>query len=330
MALADWLNPAPPQPTYLTSRAMGVVVPEYFKAASEARQTSLDLAGKEQSLRLSEEEAARQREAERRRAEEERVTAEVMPELQRLDISSPSYFKDVGDILSRPGAANALASQSVRSFLDIYGQSRRESEAVAAEKRAQEAKEKDRRAEEAVAKRRDEQSAARSSQEAALRLAERLAIELEDPGFLKDFQDKLPSVDQPQKTPGQLAQLVGELNKEYSSRKVRRDILQSGGTRKDVEAVFNEGVLDLDAANEKIGILKRQLSESARVSSRIRALTELLDDPTTPRDIKNRYRDELLRLTAPSGADESPAENPAGNYVPPSDGSASRAADKGP
>jgi hypothetical protein len=291
MAIADWLNPATPQPSYLTSRAMGVVVPEYFKAATEVRKAALGVAGQEQSLRLNEEQALRAREEERRRREEEAATAAVMPILARLDPTKPTYFRDLSQVMTTtPGAANALASRSVQSFLDISGGARNEQlrlEDAKRSKKDQKEAEKRREKEQVAA---EERALARGSNEGVLRLAEKYALELDDESFLEGLGDKIAKV----KTPAERSALARELTSKASQTKIKNDLLGYGLDAKEVEALKDKGRFG-DRARAKLGKLTQQVSPTTRYRATVR---QLMDDIEGERDKKKKdaLREKLNRV----------------------------------
>lgn len=293
MALADWLNPATPQPTYLTSRAMGVVVPEYFKAAAEARKTALGLAGQEQTLRLSEEEAQRQRDAERRRQEEEAAAAAVMPGLTSLDPRSPTYFRDLTQQLSKPGAANALASRSVQSFLGIAGEARAESNRLDEEQRRREDQLAEERRREAAKRREETRAVARVTTEGAMRLAEDYAADLEDDTFLEKFAPKIAAA----KTPEDRVNLVTELNKAYSQKNIENKLLGSGLVKPDDLAKYKEADGRYgQKARAKLGEIARTPSANTIYTRQVSQLTRELTDETTTQARKTAILEELRRL----------------------------------
>lgn len=189
MALSDWLNPAPTAPTYLTSRAQGVVVPQYYQAASAIRKNALDLAGQEQTLYSREEDLQKTR-------EQEAAAAAILPGITSLDPNSPSYYGDLSKMLQQPGAANALANKSVGAFLGIQGSGRAES---INEARYRESAAKD----EARVKRDEEryqQETVRRDQERALQTGMSLADRTKewDPTFYQKYEPKIKAAKTPQ------------------------------------------------------------------------------------------------------------------------------------
>lgn len=280
MALADWLTPATPQPSYLTSRAAGVVVPEYFKAASEVRKTTLGLAGQEQSLRLAEEEAARARDAEARRKQEEAAAAALLPSLTKLNPQSPTYFQDLTRELAKPGAANALATQTVRSFLDIAGGARTEQMRLDEERRIEERRiaEEGRIANREIA--REERADARGSLEGAERLAQKYAEELGDEDFLPAYSAKINEIRALQKTnptavPAKLASLTEELTRDRNQRALRGELLDLAVTPAQIELLkkLDGGKLG-DNARAEIGRLKQRVTSSAILNAQLGVLED--------------------------------------------------------
>ena len=191
MALSDWLNPTPAAPTYLTSRAQGVVVPQYYQAASAIRKNALDLAGQEQTLYSREEDLQKNR-------EQEAAAKTLLPSLATLDPNSPSYYDDLSKYLQQPGAANALANKSVGAFLGIQGSGRAE---TINEARYRESAAKD----EARTKREEEryqQETTRRDQERALQTAMSLADRMKerDPLFYQKYAPLLEAAKTPQES----------------------------------------------------------------------------------------------------------------------------------
>ncbi len=301
MALSDWLNPATPQPSYLTSRAAGVVVPEYFKAAAETRKASLGLAGQEQSMRINEEEAARAREAERRRREEEAATAALMPGLTRLDPSSPTYFQDLTRQLSTPGAANALASQSVRSFLDIAGGARSEQLRMDDEKRSEEMRraEEGRLVERQIAS--EERADARGSLEGVERLAQKYAEDLEDDDFLTSYTGKLNEIRALQKTnptevPTKLTALTEELTRDRNQRSIKKELLNYGLPVEKIEKLREKSGKFGDTARSQLGVLRRSLTTQQIVAAKLKALDEDIERAATNPSLRTQLEEQKRAL----------------------------------
>lgn len=294
MAIADWLNPATPQPSYLTSRAMGVVVPEYFKAATEVRKAALGVAGQEQSLRLNEEQALRAREEERRRREEEAATSAVMPILSRLDPTSPTYFRDLSQVMvTTPGAANALASRSVQSFLDIAGGARSEQLRLEDDRRREQAQieaEKRREKEQIAA---EDRALARESNEGVLRLAEKYALELDDDSFLSDVAGRLPKIT----NSSDRFALQRELSAKASQVKIKNDLLDYGLDEKEVEALKDKGRFG-DRARAKLGKLKQQVSPTTRFRASVKKLMDAIEQEPGDTPQKEALQAQLDRVLA--------------------------------
>lgn len=290
MALSDWLNPATPQPSYLTSRAAGVVVPEYFKAAAETRKASLGLAGQEQSMRINEEEAARAREAERRRREEEAATAALMPGLTRLDPRSPTYFQDLTRQLSTPGAANALASQSVRSFLDIAGGARNEQLRSAEEGRLVERQ---------IAS--EERADARGSLEGVERLAQKYAEDLEDDDFLTSYTGKLNEIralqkSNPTEVPTKLTALTEELTRDRNQRNIKKELLNYGLPVEKIEKLREKSGKFGDTARSQLGVLRRSLTTQQIVAAKLKALDEDIERAATNPSLRIQLEEQKRAL----------------------------------
>lgn len=330
MALADWLNPATPQPTYLTSRAAGVVVPEFYKAASEVRKNALGLASDEQSIRLREEEAQRQREAEARRKQEEQATAAVLPTLTSLDPTKPSYFRDLTNALSQPGAANALASQTVRSFLDIAGGARSEALRRQEEQRdtARRVEEEGRIAQREVA--REERADARGSLEGAERLAQKYAEDLEDEDFLPTYSAEINKVREaqkkdPTKVPAMLTTLTEKMTRDRNQRAIKNDLLKYGLTDEEIEKVKKEdGGKFGDRAKARLGVLRQQLTSKEILAAELRAIEDELGEattlPTRKKELQQKRRD-LLNQARSTGS-IGPPDAGAGYVNPPAGGGA--------
>lgn len=338
MALADWLNPATPQPTYLTSRAAGVVVPEFYKAASEVRKNALGLASDEQSIRLREEEAQRQREAEARRKQEEQATAAVLPTLTSLDPTKPSYFRDLTNALSQPGAANALASQTVRSFLDIAGGARSEALRRQEEQRdtARRVEEEGRIAQREVA--REERADARGSLEGAERLAQKYAEEVEDEDFLPAYSERLNQIREAQKTkptevPAMLTKLTEEMTRERNQRTIKNDLLKYGLGKEDLDKLkAQDGGKFGDAAKARLGVLRQQLTNNQILAAQLNAIEDDIRATNLPSE-KARLIEERRKLLQQVQATGSVSPRDVGaDYVgPPAGAGAPRQGDaKGP
>ena len=320
MALADWLTPATPQPSYLTSRAAGVVVPEYFKAASEIRKTSMGLAGQEQSLRLAEEEAARARAAEARRKQEEAATAALMPGLTSLNPQSPTYFQDLTRELSKPGAANALASQTVRSFLGVAGEARAESnrQKELADANQRRLEEEGRTAEREVS--REDRANARSSLEGVERLAQKYAEDIGDEDFLPAYSKKINEIRSLQKTkptevPAKLASLTEELTRERNQRATKKEMLDLGMTPAEIEQYrkLDGGKLG-DNARAQIGRRRQSASAGTILSARIKILQDQMEREPGKRkqlmeDLKTLV-DQAQGMGLGGGPDPAAALNP--------------------
>lgn len=325
MALADWLNPATPQPTYLTSRAAGVVVPEFYKAASEVRKNALGLASDEQSLRVNEEQSQRAREADIRRRAEEAAAAAVMPRLSQLDPTSQNYFGELSKIMTEPGGANALANQSVRSFLDIAGGARseslrREEDARLEQRRiAEESRDTQRQVEA------EDRQAARSNVDAAERLLQKYAEDAEDDDFQSTYTPELNKVRELQKAdPTQavpkLAELTERMTRERNQRVIKNKLLR-GLPPEEVEKIrVKDGGKFGDYAKYQLGRLETAVSKSEILRSRIRGIDRQLDDAAVPREAKQKLaelRDQLLEEESAAELGFSDRLNPAlSDYFP--------------
>jgi hypothetical protein len=339
MALADWLNPATPQPTYLTSRAAGVVVPEFYKAASEVRKNAMAMASDEQSLRLREEDAQRARDAEARRKSEEAATAAVMPRLTQLDPTKPGYFQEVGKLMAEPGGANALASQSVRSYLDIAGGARTEQQRLDAEARTN----KERLAEEerntAREVSREERLDSRGSLEGAEKLAQKYAEDLQDDDFMPAYTAELNKIRESQKSkptevPSMLATLTEKMTRDRNQRAIKKDLIDSGMAPDQVEKLREKDGKFGDLAKSKIGLLKQRVSSNQILSARIRVLQSEMENEID-RDKQKVLLGELKALLQKSGAAGDDGSPDAGSrYItPPAAGGApapSKGDNKGP
>lgn len=284
MALADWLNPATPQPTYLTSRAAGVVVPEFYKAASEVRKNAMGLAGDEQSLRVNEEQAQRAREVDIRRKAEEAAAAAVMPRLAQLDPTSRNYFGELSKIMTEPGGANALANQSVRSFLDIGSGARsesirREEEARLDQRRIAEEERNTQRQVES-----EDRQTARSNVDAAERLLQKYAEDAEDDDFQSTFTPELNKIRELQKSDAaqaapKLAEFTERMTRERNQRVIKNKLLR-GLPPEEVEKIkAKDGGKFGDYAKSQLGILESQISSAEVLKMQLRLLSEKLDTP---------------------------------------------------
>ena len=304
MALADWLNPATPQPTYLTSRAAGVVVPEFYKAASEVRKNAMGLASDEQSLRVNEEQAQRAREADIRRKAEEAAAAAVMPRLAQLDPTSQSYFGELSKIMTEPGGANALASQTVRSFLDIGAGARSEAQRLQEEARLDQRRvaEEERNTQREVA--REERVSARSNVEGFENLAQKYADELEADDFLTAYTptlDKIREVQRtsPDKVAPMLSKLTEDLNRDRSQRLIKKTLLGYGVDPAAIEKIkAKDGGKFGDYAQAELGRLRSRPSPTMILQQRLDGIETELKAPGLSREARqlllDRY-DELLR-----------------------------------
>lgn len=304
MALADWLNPATPQPTYLTSRAAGVVVPEFYKAASEVRKNALGLASDEQSLRVNEERAQRERDADVRRKAEEAAAAAVMPRLSQLDPTSRNYFGELSKIMAEPGGANALANQSVRSFLDIGAGARSESQRLQdqATDKANRIEQEARSTQSQIAA--EERTSARSNVEGFESLALKYADDLGADDFLNTYTpalDKLREVQRtaPDKVAPMLSKLNEDLNRDYNQRLINKTML-GYGVSPDVIAKIKakDGGKFGDYAQAELGRLRSRPSPTMILQQRLDGLETELKNPALSRAerqiLLDRY-DELLR-----------------------------------
>jgi hypothetical protein len=309
MALSDWLNPATPQPSFLTSRAAGVVVPEFYRAATEARKSSLALAGQEQSLRFNEEQNQRAREAEERRKAEEAAVAAVMPRLTSLDPRSPNYFRDLSSVLAEPGASNALASQQARAFLDIAsgarGETLRQQDIDKEEQLRRE--QESRNTATQIAK--EERDAARNSLEGVEGLARKYAEELEDDDFLTKFAPEINKVREAQKTkpaevPALLTNLTETLTRERGQRAVKNELLGYGLSVAEVEKLKENGKFG-DTAKSRLGELKRSLTNNQLLAAQIDVLDADIKAAETRPSEQQRLieeRRELVRRFSSSGS----------------------------
>jgi hypothetical protein len=319
MALADWLNPAPPPPSYLTSRAAGVVVPEFYRAATDLRKNALSLAGDEQNIRLREEGARREAQAEARRKAEEDAAAAILPQLAQLDPTKPTYFTDLSRVMTSPGGANALASESVRSFLDIAGGARSENLRLEEESRSEKRRldEEDRIQGREVE--REIRADARSNLEGAERLAQKYAEDLGDEDFLSPYAEKLTKIREVQKTkpdavPSMLNSLTEEMTRDANQRTVRNRLLDGGVSLAKIEELkkLDGGKLGLNARAE-IGRLNQRASATSRMTAQVSVLESELKDPTTNEVRKREIRNEI-NLLIKGGATEAP--DPAARYGP--------------
>lgn len=301
MALNDWLMASQaPQPSFLTSRAAGVVVPEYFQQAAEIRKTQLGLAAQEQGLRLQEQEAAaRQQEEARRRAAEEAAAA-IMPQVANLDRTAPDYYQKLASVMSQPGASNALMSSSMGRFLDVTSAGRQE---ITADQQRQEAY---RREQERYAQQqkdelaREERMNARSSNEDALRLATSYADKVDDPTLAQIYGDRLKNV----KTPEERAKVVNDLNFDYNQRKIRKDLLEEGVSPQQIDSLMegtgNKKFLG-EKARFKLAEAKRSTSEKDSIRMRLSVIESKLKVPMPEADKKQleEERDRLSRSLLP-------------------------------
>lgn len=301
MALSDWLNPATPQPSFLTSRAAGVVVPEFYRAATEARKSSLALAGQEQSLRFNEEQNQRAREAEERRKAEEAAAASLMPGLTRLDPRSPTYFQDLTRQLSTPGAANALASQSVRSFLDIAGGARSEQLRMDEEERAESMRraEEGRLVERQVAS--EERADARGSLEGVERLAQKYAEDLEDDDFLTAYTGKLNEIRALQKTkptevPSRLTSLTEELTRDRNQRSIKKELLNYGLPLEKIEKLREKSGKFGDTARSQLGVLRNRAESRRFLNDKLEALNDSIKLAETDPAERRRLQEQKKKL----------------------------------
>lgn len=304
MALADWLNPATPQPSYLTSRAAGVVVPEFYKAASEVRKNAMGLAGDEQSLRLNDERAQRERDADVRRKAEEAAAAAVMPRLAQLDPKGTNYFGELSKIMTEPGGANALANQSVRSFLDLAGGARSESQRLQEESRLDQRRMADEQRDVQREVNREDRISARSNVDGFENLAQKYADELEADDFLPAYTPTLTKIRELQKTaPDKVApmltKLTEDLNRDRSQRLIKKTLLGYGVDPAAIEKIkAKDGGKFGDYAQAELGRLRSRPSPTMILQQRLDGIETELKAPGLSRAdrqvLLDRY-DELLR-----------------------------------
>lgn len=223
MAINDWLAPqAPLQPTYLTSRAMGAVVPEYFQQAADVAKTRLGLLGQEQNLRLADEQAARAREEDARMRASREAAASLLPQLSQLDPTSPDYYKNLYDTLQTPGAANALTDRSMSEFLGI--QQRARGEQIDQSRLQQQLKQQAKQQKEMIE--REERAAARSSAAGLSNYIEAFARELDQPEFALKYRSQLKEFDKMDE--GARDTFMDNLNLDYSQARMKKELAGTG------------------------------------------------------------------------------------------------------
>ena len=298
MAIADWLNPATPQPTYLTSRAAGVVVPEFYRAASETRKNALSLAGQEQGLLINEEQNLRARDAEARRKAEEAAAAAFMPRLTQLDPTKPDYFTNLSRIMAEPGAANFLATQQARSFLDLAGGARSE------QIRASEQSERDRLNREEEDRRRQDQidsearESSRRSLEGAQSLLRSYAESLGDDDFAQPFTEELNKIsaaqkDRPSEVPTMLSTLTEKMTRERNQRAIKNDLINSGVKVTELDKFKDKNGRFGDKAREEVSARKQRLSSYQILTSQLRMIDD--DIEATPSQTEKERLREMRR-----------------------------------
>lgn len=283
MALSDWLNPAPAAPTYLTSRAQGVVVPQYYQGALTLKQNALDLAGKEQSLYSREDDIRRQREEEDRQKTIDAAGKAVLPQLGALDVNSPSYYSDLSKLMQQPDAANALMNKSVGQFLDLTGRGRSDTQAVEerarSEARYQEGLKLD--------KERELRQTAREDANSVDRLAASYADKLGgDVGFAASFKDLWNKA----KTPEEKTKVVDEQNYQYYQKKLSNDLLDEGVDPVEIESlketvkVGDKEVRMLgDKARVQLAQRKRSITPQAIFRAKVDAYDKRIAAESSPR-----------------------------------------------
>jgi hypothetical protein len=218
MAINDWLTPqaAPLQPSFLTSRAAGAVLPDYFTQSAEIAKTRLGIAGQEQQLRLNEEQAARAREEAALQRSGRETTASLLPRLSELDVNDPEYYSKLYGIVSEPGMANALTDRSMSEFLGLQQRARGEITDRQRFGETRKAQEKAAKAAEARAAEREERQFARQTAKSMYDYAENLGLKVDDPSFAMRYMDDLKNYDKLNDM--ERAQLQGRINLDYSQK----------------------------------------------------------------------------------------------------------------
>jgi hypothetical protein len=216
MAINDWLTPqaAPLQPSFLTSRAAGAVLPEYFSQASEIAKTQLGLAGQQQNLRINESQEERAR-----RAEDERLSARSAAEnltydIANLDVNDPDYYSKLYNVVKYN--PNALTDRSMSEFLGLQRSARGE---FMDQKRFQDtrkAQEDAAKAAETRAAEREERQFARQTAKSMYDYAENLGLKVDDPSFAMRYMEDLKNYDKLDDM--QRTQLQGRINLDYSQK----------------------------------------------------------------------------------------------------------------
>lgn len=259
MAINDWLAP---QPTYLTSRAMGAVVPEYFQQAADVAKTRLGLLGQEQGLRIADEQAARAREEDARMKASREAAASLLPRITQLDPTSPDYYSQLYGELQTPGAANALTDRSMSEFLGL--QQRARGEQIDQSRLQQQMEREDKRQTEMLD--REERAAARSSAAALTGLIDRFGMELDDPAFPLKYRPQLKEFDKMSEDARDA--FMDNLNLDYSQARMRNAIANTGMELDSPEVqklMIDDGsgkkVFSRDKVNSFLGRIRRDEEE---------------------------------------------------------------------
>jgi transposase len=221
MAINDWLTPqaAPLQPSFLTSRAAGAVLPDYFTQSAEIAKTRLGIAGQEQSLRLAEEEAALKRAG-------REASASLLPRISELDVNDPEYYSKLYGLVSEPGMANALTDRSMSEFLGLQQRARGEITDRQRFEETRRAQEESALAAENRAIQREERQRARQSATGLQDLIEKFGLELEDVGFATKYRKDLEKFDQ--LDDASRADFIDQVQLDYSQKALARKLSKAG------------------------------------------------------------------------------------------------------
>jgi hypothetical protein len=309
MAINDWLTPqaAPLQPSFLTSRAAGAVLPEYFSQASEIAKTQLGLTGQQQNLRINESQEERARRAEDERLSARRAAENLTFDIADLDVNDPDYYSKLYDAVKYN--PNALTDRSMTEFLGLQRSARGE---VMDQKRFNDTRTAQEEAAKAAEKRaaeREERQFARQTAKSMYDYAENLGLKVDDPSFAMRYMDDLKNYDKLDEM--QRAQLQGRINLDYSQ-KVLADQLTAlqidpDSEEADAYKITTEDGREILSANKiKIKAAQaRQADDDRRF--RLSLLSRIPGPGATPEE-RAAYAELQKELDKDTGA--------ADNYIP--------------
>jgi len=238
--------------------------------------------------------------------------------LVQLDPTGRNYFGELSKIMAEPGAANALANQSVRSFFDIGAGARsealrREDQATARAERLDEEARVTQRQIDA-----EDHQNARTSVEGLRRLALKRAEEIGDDSFLKTFTPEFDKLDVlQQKDPKQVAPKLNELSerltREANQADIKRKLLR-GMTPEEVEALRIKGGGKFgDLALSQVSAIEDRISSKEIIRMQLKLLSDKLETPGLSPIQKaaiEREQNDLLEASLRGGVGLSGRPNP--------------------